>query len=51
MSARTANPTLTFVLGLALAALVGVVAYVYTGGEFGGADEPEIQIDLPGQNG
>ncbi|MBE3637703.1 hypothetical protein [Mangrovicoccus algicola] len=51
MARKSLNATLTFILGLCLAALVGTVAYVYTGGDFGGESEAEIQIDLPGDNG
>lgn len=51
MAGNSPNSTLTFILGLAIAGLVGVVAYVYTGGDFGGENEAEIQIDLPGDNG
>ncbi len=51
MDRKSPNATLTFILGVCVAALVGVVAYVYTGGDFGGENEAEIQIDLPGDNG
>ena len=51
MADKSPNATLTFILGVAIAAIVGIVAYVYQGGDFGGKNEAEIQIDLPGDNG
>ncbi|WP_171060486.1 hypothetical protein [Poseidonocella sp. HB161398] len=51
MAEKSPNTTLAFLLGACLVALVGVVAYVYTGGDFGQESEPEIQIDLPGGDG
>ncbi|SLN42185.1 hypothetical protein AQS8620_01672 [Aquimixticola soesokkakensis] len=44
------NTALAFILGAVVVVLAGLVWYMSTGGELPGASEPEIQIDLPGDN-
>lgn len=50
MAEKSGNTGLAFILGAVVVVLAGVIWYVTTGGDVPGADEPEIQIDLPDGN-
>ncbi|SNY56372.1 hypothetical protein SAMN06297129_3272 [Pseudooceanicola antarcticus] len=47
MAEKSGNNGLAFILGAVVVVLAGVIWYVSSGGEIPGADEPEIQVDLP----
>ncbi|WP_193081998.1 hypothetical protein [Pseudooceanicola spongiae] len=50
MAERSGNSGIAFVLGAVVVVLAGLIWYLYSGGDLPGADEPEIQINLPDGN-
>jgi hypothetical protein len=50
MAVRSGNSGIAFVLGAVVVVLAGLIWYLYSGGDLPGADEPEIQINLPDGN-
>ncbi|WP_199672094.1 hypothetical protein [Pseudooceanicola sediminis] len=47
MAEKSGNSGIAFILGAVVVVLAGLIWYLYSGGDLPGADEPEIQIDLP----
>ena len=48
---KSGNSAMAFILGAVVVVLVGLGWYIWSGGDVPQADEPEIQIDLPDNNG
>jgi hypothetical protein len=44
------NTGLGIIIGALVVVVAGISYYLFTGGDVPGADEPEIQIDLPDGN-
>ncbi|MCA0921528.1 hypothetical protein [Pseudooceanicola nanhaiensis] len=49
-SGNGSNTTLGFIVGALVVVVAGLVWFIFSGGDVPGADEPEIQIDLPNGN-